>query len=102
MNKDVLIIIIHIWSEQKTKEIHRCTNMNQHDILMTAVTDVSKGQTYMSYIGELQTLTKLNIRHKVCPGENCWTTISDSIITTMLMSRGRSNCGVKYYASICY
>ncbi len=33
--------------------------MNQHDILMTAVAEVSKGQTDMSYKGELQTLTKL-------------------------------------------
>ncbi len=37
--------------------------MNQHDILMTAVADVSKGQTNMSYKGELQTLTKLSMRH---------------------------------------
>ncbi len=32
--------------------------MNQHDILMTAVDDVSKEQTDMSCKGELQTLTK--------------------------------------------
>ncbi len=32
-----------------------CTNRNQYDILMTAVADVSKGETDKS---ELQTLTK--------------------------------------------
>ncbi len=32
--------------------------MNQHDILMTYVADESKGQTDMTYKGELQTLTK--------------------------------------------
>ncbi len=41
----------------------RCTIRNQHDILKTAVADVSKGQTDMSYTGELQTLTKLSMRH---------------------------------------
>ncbi len=30
---------------------------HQHDILKTAVANVSKGQTDMSYKGELQTLT---------------------------------------------
>ncbi len=39
------------------------------------------------------------MRHKVCPGETCRTTISESTIT-MLMSRGRSNCGVTNYVSI--
>ncbi len=53
---------------------------------MTAVADVSKGKTDISYKGELQTLTKLNMRHQVCPGETCGTTISESIIT-MFMSR---------------
>ncbi len=33
-------------------------NRNQHDILKTAVADVSKGQTDMWHKGELQTLTK--------------------------------------------
>ncbi len=68
----------------------RCTNRNQHDIRMTSVANVSKEQTDMSYKGELQTLTKLSMRHKVYPGETCCTTISKSIIT-MLMSRGRCN-----------
>ncbi len=68
----------------------RCTNRNQHDILMTAVAGVSKGQTDMSYKGELQTPTKLSMRHQVCPGETFCTAIPDSAIT-MLMSRGRSN-----------
>ncbi len=36
--------------------------MYQHDILKTVVADVSKGQTDMSYKGELQTLTKLSMR----------------------------------------
>ncbi len=62
---------------------------------MTAVADVSKGQTDMSYKGEMQTLTKLS------PGETCYTTISEVIIT-MLMSRGRHNCGVTYYVRIYY
>ncbi len=42
---------------------------------MTAVVDVSKGQTDMSYKGELHTLTKLSMKHHVCPGETCLTTI---------------------------
>ncbi len=50
----------------------------------------------MSHKGELQTLTKLSIRHQVCP--SC-ILISESIIT-MPMSRGRSNCGVTYYVLI--
>ncbi len=37
----------------------RCKNMNQYDILITDVNDVCKGQTYMQYKDELQTLTKL-------------------------------------------
>ncbi len=44
---------------------------------MTVVANVSKGQTEMSYKGELQTLTKLSIRHQVCRGETCSTTISE-------------------------
>ncbi len=43
---------------------------------MTAIADVSKVQTEISYKGELQTLTKLSMRHQVCPGEICHTTIS--------------------------
>ncbi len=38
--------------------------MNQHDILKTAVADVSKGQTDISCKGELQTLIKLSMRHQ--------------------------------------
>ncbi len=45
--------------------------MNQHDILMTTVADVSQGQTDMSYKGEFQTLTTLSMRHQVCPSETC-------------------------------
>ncbi len=48
----------------------------QHDILKTAVADVIKGQTNMSHKGELQTLTKLNMKHQVCPGETCCMIIS--------------------------
>ncbi len=66
---------------------------NQHDILKTAVADVNKG--------ELQTLTKLTMRHQVCPSETCCTIISESTIT-MIISRGRRNCGVTYYVSIYY
>ncbi len=43
---------------------------------MTAVANVGKEQTDMSYKGELQTLTKLSMGHQVCPGETCCTTIS--------------------------
>ncbi len=43
----------------------RHTIRNQHDIIKTAVADVSKGQTDMSHKGELQTLTKLSMRHQV-------------------------------------
>ncbi len=63
---------------------------------MTPVVNVSKVQTDMSYKGNLQTLTKLSMRHQVCPGETCHTNISVSTITT-LMFRGRSNCRVTYY-----
>ncbi len=42
---------------------------------MTSVADVSKGQTDISYKGEPQTLTKLSMRHQVCPSETCHTTI---------------------------
>ncbi len=44
-----------------TNIITRCTNRNQYDIIMTAAAYVSKGQTDMSYKGELQTLTKQSI-----------------------------------------
>ncbi len=39
----------------------------------------------MSHKGELQTLTKLSMRHQVYPSETSRMTISESIIT-MLMS----------------
>ncbi len=39
--------------------------MNQYDILMTAVANVSKGQVYMLYKGEIQLLTKQSMRHQV-------------------------------------
>ncbi len=64
---------------------------------MTAVANVSKGQTYMSYKGEFQTLTKLIMRHQVCPAETCHATISESTITMFMPKR---NCGVTYYVSI--
>ncbi len=57
----------------------RRTIRNQHDILKflkTAVANVSKGQTDMSHKGEFQTLTKLSMRHQVCPSETCRTVIS--------------------------
>ncbi len=53
----------------------------------------------MSHKGELQTLTKLSMRHHVCPRETCCAIISETIIT-MLMSEGITNCGVTYYVSI--
>ncbi len=77
------------------------TIRNQHHILKIAVADVTKGQTDMSYKGELQPLTRLSMRHHVCPSETCGTITSVSTIT-MLMSSGRSNCGVTYYVSIYY
>ncbi len=40
----------------------------------------------MSYKGELQTLTKLSMRHQVCPSEAIRVIISETIIT-MPMSR---------------
>ncbi len=57
------------------------------------VTNVSKGQTDIAYKGELQTLTKLSMRHQICPSETCYTTISESTIT-IPMSKGSSNCEV--------
>ncbi len=54
---------------------------------MTAVVDVRKGQTNMSYKLEHQTLTRQSVRCQVCPGETCHTTVSEFVIT-MLMSRG--------------
>ncbi len=53
----------------------RCTKRNQFDILLTAVADVSKGQTDMTYQGEHQTLPKQSMIHQVCPSEACCTTI---------------------------
>ncbi len=47
--------------------------MNQHDILMISAADVSKGQTDMSYKGELHTLTKQSMRRQVFPREICHT-----------------------------
>ncbi len=44
-------------------------NMNQHDILKTVVADVSKGQSDISYKGDLQALTKLRIRYQAYPGQ---------------------------------
>ncbi len=43
----------------------------------------------MSHKGELQTLTKLSMKHQVCHTETCHMIISESIIT-MLMSGGLS------------
>ncbi len=39
----------------------------------------------MPYIGELQTLTKLSMRHQICPGETSSTTILES--TNMIIGR---------------
>ncbi len=66
----------------------------------TAAADVSKGQTDISHKGELQTLTKLSMRHQICPSETRCTIISES--TIMLMSGGRSNCGLTYYVTIVF
>ncbi len=57
------------------------------NILLTAVADVSKGQTDMPYQGEHQTLTEQSMRQHICPDE----TIS---AINVLMSRGRGNCGI--------
>ncbi len=70
-----------------------CTITNQHDILKTAVADASKGKTDILHKGELQTFTTLSMRYQFCPSETYRTIISESTIT-ILMSRGRSNCGV--------
>ncbi len=75
----------------------RCTIRNQHDILKTAVADVSKGQADMSHKGELHTLTKLSMRHQVSPIQTCCMIISESIIT-MLISGGRSYILCEYIA----
>ncbi len=87
----------------------RCTIRNQHDILKTAVANVSKGQTDMSHKGELQTLTKLSMRHQVYPNDTCHTTISESTIKehslheynivsmTQLPRQTRSSCSSANY-----
>ncbi len=62
----------------------RCTIRNQDAILKTAVADVSKGQTDMSYKGELQILTKLSMRHQVCPSETRRAIKSESILTMLM------------------
>ncbi len=54
---------------------------------MIAVADVSKGQTDMSYKSELQTLTKLSLRHQVCPGKTCHTTISEICIKSLVVKQ---------------
>ncbi len=66
-------------------------------MLKTAV--VRKGKTDMSHKGELQTLIKLSMKDHVCTRETCRMIILESIIT-MLMSGGRSNCGVTYYVGV--
>ncbi len=48
---------------------------------MTAVADIRKVQADISYKGEHQTLTKQGMRHQICPGETCHTTISEPSIT---------------------
>ncbi len=53
----------------------------------------------MSYQGGPQTLTKQSIRHQGCPRDTCCTSISISAIA-ILMSRGRSNCGIADYLRI--
>ncbi len=63
---------------------------------MTAIADVRKGQTCMSFKGEHQARTKQWLRHHVCPGVICRATISESTMT-ILVSRDRSNCGVTDY-----
>ncbi len=80
--------------DKSGKYIHiftRRTIRNQHDILKTSVADVhvSKGQTCMSHKGELQTLTKLSMRHQVCRSETCRMIISESIITMLNHVRGQ-------------
>ncbi len=72
---------------------------NEFDIILTAVANVSKGQTDIPYQGAHHTLTKQSIKHQVCPNETCCTIISISTVTT-LMSRGRSNCGIPDYVRI--
>ncbi len=64
---------------------------------MTA--DMRKRQTHMSYKGELQTFTKLSMRHQVCPSETGDTTTSES---TMLMSRGRGYILCEYILLISF
>ncbi len=46
---------------------------------MTAVADVSKGQTDQLYKGDLQTQTKLAMRHRACPGYPCIGIFTDII-----------------------
>ncbi len=62
-------IRLHLFRVSVASIFTRCTIRNEHDILKTAVADVSKGQTDMSHKGELQTLTKLSMKHQVCPSE---------------------------------
>ncbi len=70
-------------------------------VVKAAVANVNKGETDMSYKGELQTFIKQSKSHQICLSETCCTTISEFTII-MLMSRGRSNCGVTYYVGIYY
>ncbi len=70
---------------------------------MRTVADVRKGQTYMSYKGEHQMLTKQSIRHQVCSGGACLTILESAMtILIMLMSRGSSNCGVDMISATRY
>ncbi len=41
----------------------------------------------MLYKGELHTLTKLSMRHQVCPSETCRAIISESIITMLMLQQ---------------
>ncbi len=65
---------------------------------MAAVADAGKGDTNMAYKIQHQPFTKQNMRHQVCAGETCRTTIF-SIHCDHTHVRGRSNCEVTDYVS---
>ncbi len=92
MNPTVSLPLLRVYVEY-INIFTRCSIMNQFDILLTAVANVSKGQTDMSYQGEHQLLTKQSMRHHVCNSD----TFLQSYLYLLFMSRDRSNCGITDY-----
>ncbi len=98
MSPTVPLPMLRVYMTCKSSCTNRNTHRNQIDILMADVYESRKGQTDMPYQGEHQTLKKSSMKHNVCPGETCRTTIPESAMI-ILMPRGKHNCGVTDYVT---